>query len=81
MSQLYTYKKKLPVFFFFLLQFCAGISVYGQQVIGSFPEMDGGFENQSSIATLSSVTTGSTQTGWTISSACWNNRNTKYYWW
>jgi hypothetical protein len=36
----------------------------GQQVIGSFPSMDGGFENQSgSLSVLSSVT--SPQTNWT----------------
>ena len=40
----------------------------GQQVIGSFPSMDGGFEGQTSNpATLSGIT--SAQTAWTTSNS------------
>ena len=39
---------------------------WGQQVIGSFPSMDGGFENQTTIATLSSIGVGVQSNVWTV---------------
>jgi hypothetical protein len=41
----------------------------GQTIIGSFPQMDGGFEGQTSgtITTLSSIANGVQRTDWTVS--------------
>lgn len=41
---------------------------WGQQVIGSFPNMDGGFENQTTgtPATASSIATGAERTDWSV---------------
>ena len=45
--------------------------IKAQQVIGSFPTMDGGFENQTpgAVTLVSSVPTGTQRTDWTINTA------------
>ncbi|MFZ4707562.1 MAG: chitobiase/beta-hexosaminidase C-terminal domain-containing protein, partial [Bacteroidales bacterium] len=54
-----------------LLFFALGLGYlgWGQQVIGSFPSMDGGFENQSSITVLSSIGNGVESLVWTVNNA------------
>ena len=44
--------------------------VWGQQVIGAFPEMDGGYENQTAgaLTQLASLATGAQSNLWTINS-------------
>jgi hypothetical protein len=51
-----------------LLLFISSVG-FCQQVIGTFPQMDGGFETQTngSITTLSSIATGVQRTDWTVS--------------
>jgi trimeric autotransporter adhesin len=49
--------------------FLISTDIFSQTITGSFPQMDGGFENQTAgtIATLSSIATGTQLTNWTVS--------------
>ncbi|MEI6124265.1 MAG: T9SS type A sorting domain-containing protein [Bacteroidota bacterium] len=63
-------KKKTWVFILCLIGLLGwGVEGMGQQVIGSFPNTDGGFEGQTNgtITTLSAIPTGSQRTDWTVS--------------
>ena len=63
--------KKIFMYKYLLLLIFGGISssLFGQTIIGSFPQMDGGFENQAngSIATLSSLANSVQRVDWTVS--------------
>lgn len=58
-----------PKFWAVLLGLLSTLSSLGQTIIGSFPQMDGGFEGQATgtIATLSSIANGIQRTDWTVS--------------
>ncbi|MBI2418412.1 MAG: hypothetical protein HYV28_11045 [Ignavibacteriales bacterium] len=62
-------QKRITSFVFALLLLFASNS-FGQQVIGEFPQMDGGFEGQT-LGTLvgTSIATGTQRTDWTTSSS------------
>ena len=55
-----TIMKKMIMSLMVAFAFVMGSNSFGQQVIGSFPTMDGGFENEISIATQSSIASGTT---------------------
>lgn len=62
-KQLRGRQRLLPLFYSLSLMLCVNLG-WGQQVIGSFPSMDGGFESQAANpATLSGIS--SEQTAWT----------------
>ncbi len=62
MKQLFSLRSLL------LVLICAtGMTGYGQQVIGSFPTIDGGFEAQTTTTTTSSIATGTQISNWSIS--------------
>jgi len=63
-----TIMKKMIMSLMVACAFVMGSNSFGQQVIGSFPTMDGGFENETSIATQSSIASGSITTAWLINS-------------
>ncbi len=53
-----------------ILLFGLGITVNGQQIIGSFPTMDGGFEGQTvGVLVGTSISSGTQRTDWTTSSS------------
>lgn len=54
------------IYFLMGMVFLVANAGWGQQIIGSFPTIDGGFEGQTSIATQSSIATGVQVSGWTI---------------
>lgn len=61
---------RLNFFSLMLFLLCVNLS-WSQQVIGEFPEIDGGMENQTADATMSSAgssQSGTPQTTWTVSS-------------
>ncbi len=58
--------KKIYVFIFLIL---GSVGVWGQQVIGSFPTMDGGFESQvAGNLTGTTILPGAQRTDWTVQS-------------
>lgn len=59
-------RQKLLPFIILLLSVCG---LHAQQVIGSFPTMDGGFEAQGTTMTSASYATGVQSTVWTVSTA------------
>ena len=66
------FTKKTTNTFYSLLVFCLCLNYgWSQQVIGEFPEMDGGMEAQTATTTMSSAgsgQSGTAQTEWTVSS-------------
>jgi len=65
MKKLFTNNKTFTNLIFSILLLLLGFNVsWGQQTIGSFPTMDGGFEAQTTIATASSIPTNTVSTGW-----------------
>lgn len=61
----FTRVTKYVITLVYLIVALAGNSVFGQQVIGSFPAQDGGFEGQ----TIGSLTTTSSTTSWWLSAS------------
>jgi hypothetical protein len=65
MKKLVFNKKRFTNLVYSVLLLLLGFNVsWGQQTIGSFPTMDGGFEAQTTIATASSIPTNTVSTGW-----------------
>lgn len=63
-KQLFSHKRLLPLFYSLCLMFCVNLGWGQQQTIGSFPYMEGGFENYAA-STLSNVLS---PTVWSVSS-------------
>ena len=60
----------VAVCLFLLVMFIPGGGIYGQQVLGSFPEMEGGFENATAATQASTtVAVGTQLTSWTGANA------------
>jgi len=57
-------KAVTQLFFSLCLMLCCANSSWGQQVIGSYPVMDGGFEAQT-VGTLPATVTGTVFSTWT----------------
>jgi len=63
------YKKNcMKKIYVFLVMVFIGGGVWGQQVIGSFPTMDGGFEGLIANPVVQTIATGAQTTLWTVSS-------------
>jgi hypothetical protein len=72
-KQLLSRKRLTTLFYILYLMLCVNVG-WGQQVIGSFPHMDGGFEGQTATT---SITGTSNATTWSLSSASATNSPAK----